>query len=153
MRSEPTLQSETYRRYIDQTHKETTNGCGHRYLPVLARLELIAYDRHNGALQCHNRANAQHEQHKEEQRREELRHSLKFRYGIRIGYERQAGSTAHHIPYIIHLQIMRQIAKYGKYRNTTQQTSQRIQCGHNHGIPVKCLIRGIELSVWISEPN
>lgn len=133
----------TYRCNVDQTHKETAHRGGQCHLPVLPSLELIANDGDNGALQGHNWSNAQDEQHEEEQNREKLRHRLELWYGIRIRDEGQSRATSHHISDVFDLQIVRQIAQDRKYRYTSQEAGQRVQCGYDHGIPIDSVIESI----------
>lgn len=133
----------TYRRHIDQSHQEATHRGGQRHLPVLPALELVADDRDNCALQGHNGPDAQDEEHEEEQDGEELRHRLELGDGVRVRDEGQPGATAHHIPDILDLQVVRQVAQNGEYRDPAQQAGQRVQRGHDHGIAVDAMVEAI----------
>lgn len=105
-------------------------------MPLLQCGELILEHRCQARHHAHVAANAQHEEHEEEQHREELRHKLKLGYGIRIRNECQTGAAIDDTRNIRGIILIRQVAQNAKDDDAREQGCERVQGGNNVSVSV-----------------
>lgn len=126
----------SYRCYVHQSNEEADDGYEQRALPLLEVGKTIANGGHCTGCHRYVRADAQHEEHEEEEHGEDLRQLLELGYGIRIGNEGQAGATFDHLANVIGTNFVGQMAQNAKDREARQERGGCVQGGHNGRIPV-----------------
>lgn len=73
-----------------------------------------------------------------------LRHNIKFGNSIRVWNKSKACSSIHNLCYICSFEFMHQVSQDRKYCAASKETSECVECGYNHGIPVTERVSTIE---------
>lgn len=106
--------------------------------------ETISDSSHRAGGHCDVGADTEHEEHKEEQHREDLWQSFEFGDGIGVRDERQAGTSFDHTTNIICANLMRQVSQNTEDRESGQQRGGCVQQSYNCGIAIDIVTELVE---------
>lgn len=118
---------ETHRCDVHEPDEEAEHRRARRHPAVPQRRELVAQDRNEAVLQSDDRADAECEQHEEEQYGEHLRNEFEFGDCVRVRDECETSAALDDRTDVFHAEVVRQIPENAENGDARNQTSACVQ--------------------------